>query len=305
MCLAGIEVACTVPLGVYAVYLNAAGGAMNPWLGWEDTHRNFSRVDQFPAMLWRLDHNGVLALELSRWLVVVCAFIFFGFFGFAEEARKNYRSAVQTVVKRVGISTGSMTSTLSTSTGYVSFSPRDDPQQLTYPSIRSKSKAFSSVNSHNNALPVFVHREVSRKRDSFDSFSDMTTSFADVGGALIDEKEKPFSPDMSFGAMSIADVGGTLADYESGPYSPAPSSGSSSGSSSASTLSSPEHETLPLPEAAILRSEHMIEISSVRHPSVYDPDTLAVPAPTLRVTEAPRHAIDIPSAVRRDSADMV
>lgn len=34
-----------------------------------------------------------IPLELSRWLLVVCALVFFSFFGFAEEARKNYRAA--------------------------------------------------------------------------------------------------------------------------------------------------------------------------------------------------------------------
>ena len=41
--------------------------------------------------------------------VVFCAFHFFIFFGFADEARKNYRYAFQSVAKRVGLSTASST----------------------------------------------------------------------------------------------------------------------------------------------------------------------------------------------------
>lgn len=50
-----------------------------------------------------------MSLEMSRWLIIACGLIFFGFFGFADEARKHYRLAAQFVSKRVGYSTGSTT----------------------------------------------------------------------------------------------------------------------------------------------------------------------------------------------------
>lgn len=118
MALSGCEILCTVPLGIYATYLNAADGAINPWISWQDTHAGFSRVDQIPAMLWRQQPVVESALELSRWLCVACALLFFAFFGFADEAKKNYRSAISSVAKRVGMSTGSF----GNSTGIVSSS---------------------------------------------------------------------------------------------------------------------------------------------------------------------------------------
>jgi pheromone a factor receptor len=120
MCLAAIEVICTVPLSIYEIYLNVTLGVISPWISWANTHAEFSRVDQIPAILWR--NNPVLAssLELSRWLVVVCGFVFFAFFGFADEAQKHYRLALQSVAKRVGYSTNSMGSSSGTSSfGYV------------------------------------------------------------------------------------------------------------------------------------------------------------------------------------------
>ncbi|KAF8875929.1 hypothetical protein BD779DRAFT_1562143 [Infundibulicybe gibba] len=44
-------------------------------------------------------------------------------------------------------------------------------------------------------LPVFIQHETVCKHNSLDSLSDMMASFADVGGAIGVQKEKPFSPD--------------------------------------------------------------------------------------------------------------
>jgi hypothetical protein len=52
-------------------------------------------------MLWRADKAIERDLEMSRWLFLVCAFVFFGFFGFADEARKNYRMAAVFICEKV------------------------------------------------------------------------------------------------------------------------------------------------------------------------------------------------------------
>lgn len=88
--LALTEILCTVPLASYGLYLNLSAGT-DPWISWSDTHFHYSQVDQYPALLWRMDRTAVISLELSRWLPVFCAFVFFGFFGFAQEARRHYR----------------------------------------------------------------------------------------------------------------------------------------------------------------------------------------------------------------------
>ncbi|KAI1790857.1 GPCR fungal pheromone mating factor, partial [Ganoderma leucocontextum] len=90
MAIASFEILFTIPISAYGLYLNLAAGPMNPWISWEDTHFNYSKVDQFPAVLWRMDKNAVISFELSRWLAPFCAFVFFAFFGFAQEARFHY-----------------------------------------------------------------------------------------------------------------------------------------------------------------------------------------------------------------------
>lgn len=128
------------------------------------------------------------------------------------------------------------------------------------------------------SLPIFTRR-TTRKSD-FDSISNMSVSTRDVEG---DEKEKPFSPDLSYGAMSLADVGGALADYKADTLSPTPTSGSSSNSS----LSSPT------------------VTASVRRFDADGPVTVAVPEPMLHIVSIPRHSTNTPSGVRRNSHDMV
>jgi len=242
MCLAGIEVLCTVPLGCYMVYRNSQGNAIRPWISWDSVHWRFSRVDQTPAIVWRSNAINAGTLELSRWLCVVCALIFFGFFGFADEARKNYRSAIQSITKRVGISTGIFSGTSSTG-----FYDSDG-------GVKSKNGSSGKVRP---SIPIFVHKDMLSRHDSLGSISKM--SIGDVGGFLgekkdQDEKASQFAPTLSYGGITLNDVGGTLPDYSESPISPVPSSGPSSASS-----------------PSLTRDNSHIEISSLRRDSAITP----------------------------------
>ncbi|KAJ7930473.1 pheromone A receptor-domain-containing protein [Mycena leptocephala] len=66
---------------------------------------NFSRVVQVPGIYWRADPYSAASVETLRWATLACALLFFAFFGFADEAIKNYREAFQSVAKRMGYST--------------------------------------------------------------------------------------------------------------------------------------------------------------------------------------------------------
>jgi pheromone a factor receptor len=226
---------------LYAIALNVHAG-INPWKSWANTHVRFSRVDQIPAMIWRTRPVTASSLELTRWLAVVCAIIFFAFFGFADEAKKNYRSAFQTVAKSVGISTG----TVSSSGGVLS-------------SAGIKSKTGGRMRP---VAPVEVHTEFFRRPNSCGSFSDISVSDHDVDEKKFNEKLEVFSPTLSYGGITLSDVGGTLADYNDADYSPTPSSGSSASSDSA-------------PSPALTRQ------SSFAPPSPAPPLPPSLPASTL------------------------
>ncbi|KAF8218915.1 pheromone receptor [Tricholoma matsutake] len=102
MALAATEVLFTTPQAIFMMWLNATATPVGPWRSWADTHFAFSRVEQIPAILWRENHLLALAFELSRWVAPFCALIFFIFFGFADEARKNYRKAFWYFAKPLG-----------------------------------------------------------------------------------------------------------------------------------------------------------------------------------------------------------
>jgi pheromone a factor receptor len=156
MALATVELLCTTPISAYAIYLNVTANPMQPWVGWSYVHYHFSEVGQFPAVEWRMSHLNVVSLELSRWSVVFCAFVFFGFFGFADEARKHYRMAYQAVAKRFGASPTS-TST-SSSIGLVAVSFLLTLNVLTVCSSIFKRRAKSLPMDSVGSLPVYTPR---------------------------------------------------------------------------------------------------------------------------------------------------
>ncbi|EMD35181.1 STE3-like pheromone receptor B mating type [Gelatoporia subvermispora B] len=100
MALATTELMCSTPISAYGMYLNLSGSNVRPWISWADTHYGFSRVDQYPAVIWRSDKQNIIAFELTLWLPIFCAVVFFAFFGFALEARNNYIKAWSIVVKQ-------------------------------------------------------------------------------------------------------------------------------------------------------------------------------------------------------------
>ena len=102
MALAMTDIVFTTSLATFMMWLNATATPIGPWRSWADTHFDFGRVEEFPSLFWRSDHLTVVAMEFSRWVGPLCSLIFFAFFGFADEARKNYRNAFWWLAKQCG-----------------------------------------------------------------------------------------------------------------------------------------------------------------------------------------------------------
>lgn len=102
MMLAMVDTAITVPFSIFVIWLNAFESEVSPWKGLADAHWGFSRVEQFAAVEWRLSHWNTVSFYIDRWAIIFCACLFFGFFGFAEESRKNYAKAYWFVMRRFG-----------------------------------------------------------------------------------------------------------------------------------------------------------------------------------------------------------
>jgi pheromone a factor receptor len=104
MALACVELFCTIPIAAWIMFLDATVVPINPWVSWENVHSNFNRYDRYPSILWRADPRNEALHELSRWSNVIAALIFFAFFGFADEAQKNYKALASSVDSRFGVS---------------------------------------------------------------------------------------------------------------------------------------------------------------------------------------------------------
>jgi len=91
MALAMSDILLTTPLAIFTIWLNASVSPVKPWISWEDTHYNYSLIVQIPASIWRTNQVLVMIMDFTRWVSPLCAFVFFAFFGFADEAKRNYR----------------------------------------------------------------------------------------------------------------------------------------------------------------------------------------------------------------------
>jgi len=91
--LSASQIFTTLPVSLFGLYLDTHILTVNPWISWDNTHSDYSFVGQYPSIMWRADPVSGVIFELQRWIPVLAAFLFFVFFGFAEEARKHYRKA--------------------------------------------------------------------------------------------------------------------------------------------------------------------------------------------------------------------
>jgi pheromone a factor receptor len=102
MALSATEILGTIPLGTYIIVVSAKAG-VGPWKGWAYTHSNYSAVAQIAGFIWRNDYNLNSGLEMFRWSLVACAFVFFAFFGFTNETRQLYRRVYTPIFSRIGV----------------------------------------------------------------------------------------------------------------------------------------------------------------------------------------------------------
>ena len=104
MILSSTELFLTIPLATYYIVYNSKQG-VTPYVSWANIHSHYSSVLQVAAFEWKNDPAFVSGLELYRWSLVLCSFVFFGLFGFADEARQHYRRVYTTLASRIGYST--------------------------------------------------------------------------------------------------------------------------------------------------------------------------------------------------------
>ncbi|KAF8437133.1 pheromone A receptor-domain-containing protein [Boletus edulis BED1] len=102
MTLCSVDIIFTVPLSIYVIILNAYDDPVGPYASWASVHTNVSHIAQYPAVLWQSTGDTAISVQLTRWLYILCAFLIFAFFGWAEEARDFYRQAFWSICHRLG-----------------------------------------------------------------------------------------------------------------------------------------------------------------------------------------------------------
>jgi hypothetical protein len=244
MLLSCLEMGLTTPLGIYSIYINVAGKAVQPWISWSDTHYDFSRVLQVPAIFWRANRQATIAYELGRWVYPCAAIIFFCLFGFAEEARRHYRAAFWWMVKPFGLRPRVTKSPLSSGYRYAPSFLQVSRAKLRH-SIPSSRPMASPPSTAHEFLPAYAassadvvlqaskfkfapkSSDVEKTAESPSSFSTFylthkpsdtndTVSSADIECIIItgpgeqdavELVDFPSSPSASFSSSSLADIG--------------------------------------------------------------------------------------------------
>ncbi|KAH8984400.1 STE3-domain-containing protein [Lactarius deliciosus] len=194
MCLALIEVLGTIPLASFVLSYNIRLG-FHKWVSWADTHSNYQRIIQISSIVWKSDNVARILYEFNRWSLVMCAFIFFAFFGFADEARKHYRLVYTSIASRVG---------LSTSNGKLSGSSH---ATSSFPHMSSKGGVTISVTQTSGDF----------KRDSMFSVSDRLSipSISIASDLKPDFKTDPYSPSESTASSSVSSFQAEIYDPSS------------------------------------------------------------------------------------------
>lgn len=220
MGLAAVDLLCTIPITARGIAHNIRLG-VRPWKSFAYTHSNFGLVGRYPALLWRSGKMSRESLELSRWMMIVCAFVFFAFFGFADEARKNYRSAFESFAKRIGYSTGTVGSGATSSAG----------AKTGFPGFASFGKGISSFGK--GSVPVFVRKETTRTTDltaSCATDKDSTASYQEKGSVRLsissvfddDFKVKELAATATNSSSSSSSASGSIRSPSPPPTQPSP-----------------------------------------------------------------------------------
>jgi len=192
--LASVDFCFTIPMALWAIIANTMWDTVHPWVSWADTHWGFSRVFQYPRVVYENEPVIYYSLLTTRWAAVICAFVFFGFFGFADEAKKNYRLLASTVTKRFGYTTFTESAAISDSM------------------VKSGTGSKAAV-----SLPVFITQQTESKRDSFDSYSDKLSTSITIGE--YDLKAQPYSPTEQSSSSSASSVNSPIDEVPRVPES--------------------------------------------------------------------------------------
>lgn len=98
MAMAVTEIVWGTSLTAFNLYNNIHSG-LRPWISWQNVHSDWLRVDLFAFI--ELSPSFLRSMFLLWWAMPASAYIFFLFFGFSEDARKEYGKIIKAFRKHV------------------------------------------------------------------------------------------------------------------------------------------------------------------------------------------------------------
>ena len=192
--LSATQIIGTLPTTLFAIYFNAHFLTVFPWISWQNTHANYSFVGQIPSFEWRSTKSSEVMIEFTRWYPVISALIFFGFFGFAEEARKNYRRAYLFTSRSLGLPNFGKSTTNSSPnhTPYSSFGQVFKKGVATL--VPFKNDGFSTLGSRSQSETI-TERNEHRLTSSVSIFEGVDNSSKGLE-AWSDDDDSEYAPDV-------------------------------------------------------------------------------------------------------------
>ncbi len=98
MAMSVTQIAWGMSFTTLALWSNVSPG-LRPWNNWADVHSDWLRIDQYT--LDEFYPSFIQQMMVLWWSVPATALIFFVYFGFGEESRKDYKYIVDWVMKTV------------------------------------------------------------------------------------------------------------------------------------------------------------------------------------------------------------
>ncbi|KAG8681220.1 a-factor receptor, partial [Ceratobasidium sp. 394] len=117
MALAVTEMGTCIPLSVYFIFSDIQIDTFEPWVSWAHTSHSLKLVNSTPFELLQESPDIRAVIDLNRWLVPGCAFMFFVYFGLSSEATEEYKRVFWGAAGMLGIKPPSARS--ETSTGII------------------------------------------------------------------------------------------------------------------------------------------------------------------------------------------
>ncbi|KAK7680869.1 hypothetical protein QCA50_016179 [Cerrena zonata] len=213
-----VVIASTTASLVFSVKVN-----YRPWTNWNDVHWNFSRIDRFPAAF--LPPSARQFYTGLWWIIPASSILFFLFFGFGQEAVKEYSACfawIRTHVLRFKPTRKANTSMASRGIGRFVTLPQNSSSFASSATVGTSPSRKSTTTSISEPLsPTSPVIDIKKAEAAFDDNLEDPFSPAPMYGAHLDDRRAmipdtpsyhipsspsspitPFTPDSSVPVLS-------------------------------------------------------------------------------------------------------